>query len=101
MRLVQRGGQRPPSAHVHDALVRELREELGVEVRVGPRVGGDWPLKTGYVLRVNRATILDGDPQPLEDHDALRWLEPAAWFDVAWLDADRAVVRRLEEELRA
>jgi len=79
-----------------DALARELVEELGVKVDVGERVGGVYPLKPGYVLHVYRASIVEGEPEPLEDHDAVRWLDPGEWWSVLWLDADRAVVEELE-----
>jgi 8-oxo-dGTP diphosphatase len=78
------------------ALVRELREELTVEVRLGARVGGDWPMPGGAaVLRVWVAEVVAGEPVPVADHDALRWVEPADWPAVDWLDADRPVVELL------
>jgi 8-oxo-dGTP diphosphatase len=78
------------------ALVRELREELTVEVRLGARVGGDWPMPGGAaVLRVWVAEVVTGEPVPVSDHDALRWVEPADWPAVDWLDADRPVVELL------
>jgi 8-oxo-dGTP diphosphatase len=94
------GGKVEPGESEHDALVREIREELGVGITVGARLGGDWALMPGYVLRVYRADIVAGEPvpQPLEDHDEIRWLEPGAWFDVAWLTADLPVVEALLAE---
>jgi 8-oxo-dGTP diphosphatase len=101
------------------ALRRELREELGVEVEIGEEIlgpddGGDygcdtpvWMLRPGdvegvrLVLRIWWATIAPGvdgvavEPRPLEDHDELRWLEPGAWRDVAWLPADKRIVEAL------
>ncbi|MFE9259031.1 (deoxy)nucleoside triphosphate pyrophosphohydrolase [Streptomyces sp. NPDC006879] len=59
-----------------EALVRELREELGVEVEPLERVPGQWPLRPGLVLQVWTARLAAGEPRPLEDHDALRWLGP-------------------------
>jgi 8-oxo-dGTP diphosphatase len=82
------------------ALVRECREELGVEVAVGRRVGGDWPLQRGYVLRVWTATITAGQPAPLEDHSEVRWLEPGHWESVAWLAADLPVVAAVRRACR-
>lgn len=43
-----------------DALVRELREELGVGVIVGARLGADVALPTGMTLRAYRATLSAG-----------------------------------------
>jgi 8-oxo-dGTP diphosphatase len=75
------------------ALVRELREELGIEAEPVERVPGEWPLKPGYVLRVWTARLLTGDPRPLEDHDELRWLTPDKIWDVDWLDQDVPAVK--------
>jgi 8-oxo-dGTP diphosphatase len=76
------------------ALVRELT----VEVRLGARVGGDWPMPGGAaVLRVWLAEVVAGEPVPVADHDALRWVEPGDWSAVDWLDADRPVVELLAQ----
>jgi 8-oxo-dGTP diphosphatase len=77
------------------ALVRELREELGVESETGARVPGRWPLNPPYTLHVWTARLLPGSPapKPLEDHDELRWLAPDEIWSVDWLDQDVAAVR--------
>lgn len=79
------------------ALVRELREELGVETEAVERIPGEWPLRAPYVLRVWTARLLPGsaDPKPLQDHDELRWLNPAEIWDVNWLDQDVEAVREV------
>ena len=38
------------------------------------------------------------EPQALEDHDELRWLEPGQWRDVNWLPADERIVTALLED---
>ncbi|MCX5228427.1 (deoxy)nucleoside triphosphate pyrophosphohydrolase [Streptomyces sp. NPDC006553] len=86
------GGKLEPGESPEEALVRELREELGVEVEPGERIPGEWPLKPGYVLRVWTARLLSGEPRPLEDHDALRWLTRSDLDSVDWLDQDRPAV---------
>ncbi|MDX3325688.1 (deoxy)nucleoside triphosphate pyrophosphohydrolase [Streptomyces sp. ME02-6979-3A] len=99
------GGEREPGESGEQALVRELREELGVEAEPLERIPGEWPLKPGLVLRVWTVRLLSGEPSPLEDHDELRWLAPDEADDVDWLDQDRPAVaeavRRLREASRA
>lgn len=75
--------------------MRELHEELGVEAETVERVPGEWPLRPPYVLQVWTARLRPGStaPEPLQDHDALRWLTPAEIWDVDWLDQDVPAVR--------
>jgi 8-oxo-dGTP diphosphatase len=74
------------------ALIRECREELGVEIEVGALVG-EVEIAIG-VLRVYRARLVSGIPTAGE-HGELRWLGPDELDDVPWIDADRPLVERL------
>lgn len=69
--------------------MRELKEELGVDVRPLRRVPGEWQLSRGFVLHVWTAELLRGDPEPLEDHDELRWVTPQEGAALPWLAPDR------------
>ncbi|MFJ4778604.1 (deoxy)nucleoside triphosphate pyrophosphohydrolase [Streptomyces sp. NPDC088762] len=95
------GGKAEPGESVPEALVRELREELGVETEPLERIPGEWPLKPGLVLHVWTARLLSGVPAPLEDHDELRWLAPEDLESVDWLDQDRPAVAEAGRRLRA
>ncbi|MEV0587483.1 (deoxy)nucleoside triphosphate pyrophosphohydrolase [Nonomuraea sp. NPDC050310] len=93
------GGKVDPGEGEAEALVRECREELGVEIAVGRRVGGDWPLGSEYVMRVFLATLVAGEPEPKE-HLALRWLAPDEYDSVPWLAADLPVIAVVKDLLR-
>jgi 8-oxo-dGTP diphosphatase len=77
------------------AVVRECREELGAEVVPEGRVGTDLPIAVG-VLRVHRARPAAdaAEPRALE-HAAVRWVDVTQVPEMAWVDADRAVVADL------
>ncbi|MCX4743308.1 (deoxy)nucleoside triphosphate pyrophosphohydrolase [Streptomyces antibioticus] len=97
------GGKVEPGERPEAALVRELREELGVDAEPVERIPGEWPLRDPYVLHVWTARLRPGSaaPAPLEDHDELRWLAPAEIWDVPWLDQDVPAVRETLTRLTA
>jgi len=82
------------------ALEREIREELGCTVTVGPEVTttvhdydfGEVTLTTFY------CELLDGSPESAE-HSELRWLTPDEFDSVEWAPADIPAVALIRKEL--
>jgi len=100
------GGKVSPGEGDAAALVRELREELGVDVVVGPRLGVDIdlgvlgePPGATITLRAYLVTGIDGVPRP-HDHRALRWVGADELDELPWVPADRAWVDDLAAAMR-
>ncbi len=100
------GGKVEDGESPQDGLRRELREELGVDVVLGadlpgPQPDGTWPLGGRHRMLVWLAAVRHGIPEPLEEHDEVRWLTAADLYAVPWLPADLPIVRALASRLRA
>jgi 8-oxo-dGTP diphosphatase len=94
------GGKVAPGESDAVALARELREELGVDVTVGARLGDDVALSATVTLRAYLVTHTAGTLQPI-DHRALRWVGADELDGLAWVPADRAWVPDLLVSLRS
>lgn len=95
------GGKVEPGEHAQEALIREVKEELGVEIVLGEEITADhpdgWLLANGARMRVFEAWIVEGEPAALEDHDRLEWTELShdALYRLAWIPADTPIVDAL------
>ena len=92
------GGKVEPGESPDAALVREVREELGVELALSHWLMARAPIAADLVLQVALATLVEGDPAPVE-HDAVRWLAADELDDVDWLDPDRPFLPELRRLL--
>lgn len=91
------GGKVEPGEAPPDAARREVAEELGIAVLLGPQIGPRWPLAPGLEMLLWWAVPAQpgAEPRPLQDHDELRWLTRERLREVPWLDSNRAVVSHL------
>lgn len=100
------GGKVEPGEDPRSALRREVREELGVGIRLDREVETvhpeGWLLGNGARMRVFTAVIEDGEARPLQDHDLLEWreLDRDRLQHLEWIPADRPIVDALVEMLR-
>ena len=90
------GGKMEPGETREQALARELKEELAVNVSVGSficTVDYDYP-QFHLTMHTFYCTIESGNLTLLE-HEAAKWLNRSVLHTVNWLPADAEVVKKL------
>jgi len=92
------GGKVAASESPADALVREIREELGVPISVTGELVTVEPSGGGGIRLICLHASLDG-PEPVEstDHDELRWVARAELAALDWAEPDVPAVRLLAD----
>jgi 8-oxo-dGTP diphosphatase len=98
------GGKVEPDEDPRDALVRELREEIGMDVSVGDPVEVTfhrYPERTVLLLFFD-ATRAPGSPDPRAiDVADVKWAGPEELHDELFPPADVAILAKVRERLRA
>ena len=93
------GGKIEPGETPQECLVREIKEELGVEVKIGPFYDDNVYSSQDHDIHLlfYWAEVINGEVIPVV-HDDLKWttIEELAHFDFA--PADIPIVKRLMEE---
>ena len=87
------GGKKEPDEDLADCLLREIREELGITVRVGSRffvVEHEYPAKS-ISLHVFHCDRVRGTPTPLESQE-IRWVLPTDLRRYPFPPPDRKLV---------
>jgi 8-oxo-dGTP diphosphatase len=93
------GGKIEPDESAEQAIVREIREELAVNIQVErPVVDVSWDYPEFHLeMACFLCSIVEGSPQLLE-HEAALWLGREDIDSVAWLPADVLVVDALRKQ---
>ncbi len=93
------GGKVEEGETKEQALMRECREELGIELKVGDiftEVVHEYPDITVHLTLFN-ASIAEGVPQKLE-HNHIRWITPAEIPDYDFCPADKEILEKILAE---
>lgn len=86
-----------PGETPEQALVRELQEELAIEVNVGEKictVEYDYP-KFHLTMHCFYCSLAAGCKPKLLEHEDAKWLDRTNLNTVSWLPADVEVVKHL------
>ena len=92
------GGKLEPGESAREALVREIREELDVDIRVGKlleTVEYDYP-EFHLTMHCFICELLSEDIV-LKEHEDARWLKEEELDTVDWLPADVGVISKIFE----
>ena len=91
------GGKIEPGETPQEALVREIREELAAEIKVGDLLETvEWDYPSFHLTMHCFLCTLLTDSLHLNEHQDSAWLTRETLRSVRWLPADEGVVARIE-----
>lgn len=94
------GGKVEEGESPEDALRREIREELEVEINVGELLDTiEYDYQTFHLsMKCYACTFAGGSPHLLE-HEAAKWLASTQLNSVDWLPADVTLIPKIAKKL--
>ena len=94
------GGKMEPGETPEEALVREIREELGTEISVDKFLHTvDWDYPKFHLTMHCFMCSLKTEALHLNEHEAARWLGEGDIHSVKWLPADEILLPLIIKEL--
>ncbi|MBE9222709.1 8-oxo-dGTP diphosphatase MutT [Cyanobacterium stanieri LEGE 03274] len=93
------GGKFEDGENAQECIVREIKEELGIDIRVGKHlmnVRHDYP-HVSLTLMVYYAHILSGEPKTLECAE-IRWVKPEQLSDFDFPDANYQIIEKIQAQ---
>ena len=94
------GGKIEPGETPHQALIREIKEELATDIAVGDyltTIEYDYP-SFHLSMQCCWCRIVDG-PLVLKEHEAARWLDVDHIDSVDWLPADLTIIDLIKDKM--
>ncbi|MBQ9444152.1 MAG: (deoxy)nucleoside triphosphate pyrophosphohydrolase [Lachnospiraceae bacterium] len=94
------GGKIEEGESPQEALIREIREELAVEIDVGDLISSiEYDYPTFHLSMDCFWCEIKAGKLELLEHEAARWLGAEELWQVEWLPADVTVVKEIEDQL--
>ena len=97
------GGKVEANETPEQALTREIKEELGVEVSIGNLVDTSLSNVAGLTIELAcyLATLEGPEPISSTDHDALTWVPIDELESLEWAPGDVPIIKRLPRLLQS
>lgn len=94
------GGKIESGENDVDALKREIKEELGIDIKVNQLIDENYHEYEGFNinLKVYKCEYVSGTINDIE-HQSLKWIDPKSLNDLDWAAADKPIVDTYIESL--
>ena len=96
------GGKIEPQESVEDCIMREIKEEIGIEIEVGNHLITVDHAYTHFKvsLIVHHCRYLSGEPQTLAC-DEIRWVAPETLHEFPFPKANKRIIEALETHINS
>lgn len=94
------GGKIEKGETSQEALVREIREELKIEIEVGQLLDTvDYTYPTFHLNMECFWAVIKSGNMVLMEHESAKWLTSEELYSVEWLPADLGLIEKIKDEL--